>query len=57
MAETNINNPANVSSAKGVKGGYIFSAPIGTAATAPAPLIRNVSAEPKRQFTLSIIPS
>lgn len=30
MAETNINNQANVSSAKGVKGGYIFSAPVGT---------------------------
>ena len=31
MAETNTNNQANVSSAKGVKGGYIFSAPVGTA--------------------------
>lgn len=30
MAETNTNNQANVSSAKGVKGGYIFSAPEGT---------------------------
>lgn len=30
MADTNTNNQANVSSAKGVKGGYIFSAPIGT---------------------------
>lgn len=30
MAETNTNNQANVSSAKGVKGGYIFSAPVGT---------------------------
>lgn len=31
MAESNTNNQANVSSAKGVKGGYIFSAPEGTA--------------------------
>ena len=31
MAESNGNNQANVSSAKGVKGGYIFSAPEGTA--------------------------
>ena len=31
MAEANGNNQANVSSAKGVKGGYIFSAPEGTA--------------------------
>ena len=31
MAEANGNNQANVSSAKGVKGGYIFSAPVGTA--------------------------
>lgn len=31
MAESNTNNVANVSSAKGVKGGYIFTAPIGTA--------------------------
>ena len=31
MADTNTNNQANVSSAKGVKGGYIFSAPTGTA--------------------------
>lgn len=31
MAEANGNNQANVSSAKGVKGGYIFSAPDGTA--------------------------
>lgn len=31
MAESNTNNQANVSSAKGVKGGYIFSAPVGTA--------------------------
>ena len=31
MAETNTNNQENVSSAKGVKGGYIFSAPVGTA--------------------------
>lgn len=30
MAEANTNNQANVSSAKGVKGGYIFSAPVGT---------------------------
>lgn len=30
MAETNKNNVANVSSAKGVKGGYIFTAPAGT---------------------------
>lgn len=30
MAEINTNNQANVSSAKGVKGGYIFSAPVGT---------------------------
>ena len=30
MAEANANNQANVSSAKGVKGGYIFSAPVGT---------------------------
>lgn len=30
MADTNTNNQANVSSAKGVKGGYIFSAPTGT---------------------------
>lgn len=31
MTESNTNNQANVSSAKGVKGGYIFSAPEGTA--------------------------
>ena len=31
MAEKNTNNVANVSSAKGVKGGYIFTAPVGTA--------------------------
>ena len=31
MAESNKNNVANVSSAKGVKGGYIFTAPVGTA--------------------------
>ena len=31
MAEINKNNVANVSSAKGVKGGYIFTAPVGTA--------------------------
>lgn len=31
MAEKNTNNVANVSSAKGVKGGYIFTAPAGTA--------------------------
>lgn len=31
MAESNTNNQENVSSAKGVKGGYIFSAPVGTA--------------------------
>ena len=30
MAESNTNNQANVSAAKGVKGGYIFSAPVGT---------------------------
>lgn len=30
MTESNTNNQANVSSAKGVKGGYIFSAPEGT---------------------------
>ena len=30
MAESTTNNQANVSSAKGVKGGYIFSAPEGT---------------------------
>lgn len=30
MNESNTNNQANVSSAKGVKGGYIFSAPEGT---------------------------
>ena len=30
MAVTNTNNQENVSSAKGVKGGYIFSAPVGT---------------------------
>lgn len=30
MAESTTNNQANVSSAKGVKGGYIFSAPVGT---------------------------
>lgn len=30
MAESNKNNVANVSSAKGVKGGYIFTAPAGT---------------------------
>lgn len=30
MAESNTNNQANVSSAKGIKGGYIFSAPVGT---------------------------
>lgn len=30
MAESNTNNQENVSSAKGVKGGYIFSAPVGT---------------------------
>lgn len=31
MAKSNTNNQANVSVAKGVKGGYIFSAPVGTA--------------------------
>lgn len=31
MAESTTNNQANVSAAKGVKGGYIFSAPVGTA--------------------------
>lgn len=31
MAETNTNNQANVSAGKGVKDGYIFSAPVGTA--------------------------
>lgn len=31
MTESKTNNQANVSSAKGVKGGYIFSAPEGTA--------------------------
>lgn len=31
MTKSNTNNQANVSSAKGVKGGYIFSAPEGTA--------------------------
>ncbi len=31
MATSNTNNQENVSSAKGVKGGYIFSAPVGTA--------------------------
>ena len=30
MAESNTNNTANVSAGKGVKGGYIFSAPPGT---------------------------
>lgn len=30
MAESNTNNQANVSAGKGVKGGYIFSAPVGT---------------------------
>lgn len=30
MAESTTNNAANVSSGKGVKGGYIFSAPVGT---------------------------
>lgn len=30
MAESNTNNSANVSAGKGVKGGYIFSAPVGT---------------------------
>jgi hypothetical protein len=31
MAEATTNNTANVSSGKGVKGGYIYSAPVGTA--------------------------
>ena len=31
MAESTTNNPENVSAGKGVKGGYIFSAPVGTA--------------------------
>lgn len=31
MAESNTNNQENVSAGKGVKGGYIFSAPVGTA--------------------------
>lgn len=30
MAESNTNNAANVSAGKGVKGGYIYSAPVGT---------------------------
>ncbi len=30
MAESTTNNSANVSAGKGVKGGYIFSAPVGT---------------------------
>lgn len=31
MAESTTNNAANVSAGKGVKGGYIYSAPVGTA--------------------------
>ena len=31
MAEATANNQANVSAGKGIKGGYIFSAPVGTA--------------------------
>lgn len=31
MAEATTNNTANVSAGKGIKGGYIFSAPVGTA--------------------------
>ena len=30
MAEATTNNTANVSAGKGVKGGYIYSAPVGT---------------------------
>lgn len=37
----NSNNSNNVSAGKGVKGGYIFSAPVGT--TLPAKVIKNKS--------------
>lgn len=41
MAEATTNNQANVSAAKGVKGGYIFSAPLGT--TLPTTVIKKAS--------------
>lgn len=42
MAEvSNTNNSNNVSAGKGVKGGYIFSAPVGT--TLPDKVIKNKS--------------
>ena len=42
MAEvSNANNSNNVSAGKGVKGGYIFSAPVGT--TLPDKVIKNKS--------------
>lgn len=41
MAEATTNNQANVSAAKGVKGGYIFSAPLGT--TLPTTVVKKAS--------------
>ncbi len=41
MAASSTNNQANVSAAKGVKGGYIFSAPVGT--TLPTTLVKSAS--------------
>lgn len=43
MAESNTNNQANVSAGKGVKGGYIFSAPVGTALPTDAKATLNSS--------------
>ena len=41
MAKSTANNPTNVSAGKGVKGGYIFSAPVGT--TLPVKVVKNKS--------------
>jgi hypothetical protein len=41
MAKATTNNQANVSAAKGVKGGYIFSAPVGT--TLPTTVVTKAS--------------
>ena len=41
MEKSTANNPANVSAGKGVKGGYIFSAPVGT--TLPVKVVKNKS--------------
>ena len=47
MAEVNANNVANVSSTKGVKGGYIFTAPSNT----PLPTDYKTSGSSRRTAT------